>query len=143
MGGSVQHHIDKVVSRRSETDILGSAAWYNAGSALLILLILLSIVGLYFYFRRRGQLRRRVGLPSRSSQDAERVPLGSERVEMDDIERAEGYELDDDGYKRRRKGKGKERARGDGDGEEYHDRSSRDGARQTVFSLGDEDEDQK
>ena len=142
MGGSVQHHIEVSLSRRSETDNLGSAAWYNAGSALLILLILLSIVGLYFYFRRRGQLRRRVGLPSRSSQDAERVPLGSERVEMDDIERAEGYELDDE-YKRRRKGKGKERARGDEDGEEYHDRSSRDGARQTVFSLGDEDEDQK
>lgn len=74
------------------------------------------------------------------------MPLGSERVEMDDIERAEGYELDDEGYKRRRKGKGKERARGEEDGEEYHDRSSRDGerpGRQTVFSLGDEDEDQK
>ena len=38
-----------------------------------------------------------VGLPLHDPM--ERVPLGSERVEMDDIERAEEYEIDDHGRK--------------------------------------------
>jgi hypothetical protein len=61
------------------------------------------------------------------------VPLGSGRGQYEDVERAEEYELDEDGRKYRRgKGKGKERARDD---------DERDG--QNVFSLGDEDEDGK
>ena len=58
------------------------------------------------------------------------MPLGSERVELDDIERAEGYELDDEGRKRRRSRKGKERA-GEREGE---------GGTETVFALGDDED---
>jgi carboxypeptidase D len=99
-------------------------AWYNAGSAILILLILCSIVGLYFYFRRRGPTHTKrgvVGLPTDREDDAERVPLGSERVEMDDL---------DGGERRQRKGKGK--------GRMYDEEE---GQGETVFALGDEDED--
>jgi carboxypeptidase D len=84
-------------------------------------LILCSIVGLYFYFRRRGPMHTKrgvVGLPTDRDDAAERVPLGSERVEMDDLE---------DGERRHRKGKGRmqdEEERGE-----------------TVFALGDEDDD--
>lgn len=62
---------------------------------------------------------------------AERIPLGSERLGLDDIERAEGYEFDDgDGerYSNKGKGKGKERAQ---DREEV------------MFALGDDDEDDR
>ncbi|WRT69408.1 uncharacterized protein IL334_006393 [Kwoniella shivajii] len=109
-------------------------AWYNIISAILMLLILLSIVALYFYFRRRGSLRRSrigLGMPREDGDGDERIPLGSERVEMDDIERAERYNeeyLDGDSENRKRKGKGKERFDDDARG-------------QTVFALGDEDDD--
>ncbi|WVW86604.1 hypothetical protein I302_108655 [Kwoniella bestiolae CBS 10118] len=113
-------------------------AWYNIISALLILFILLSIVALYFYFRRRGALRRSrigLGIPREDGDLSERIPLGSERVEMDDIERAERYNeeyLDaGDRESRLRKGKGKGKERYDED----------EGRGETVFALGDEDED--
>jgi len=101
----------------------------------LILLILISFVALYFYFRRVARLRRRdggLGLPRDDGDGAERVPLGSERVELDDIERAEEYEMDEQGRKRRvdsRKGKGKGRAKG---GERENG--------ETVFALGDDED---
>ncbi|AAW43480.1 KEX1 protein precursor, putative [Cryptococcus deneoformans JEC21] len=115
-------------------------AWYNAIFAFLVLGILVSIAGLYFYFRRKPvSYRSRISLKQRSrrhrghdmdeDEAAERMPLGSERLELDDIERAEGYEFHDgDGerYSREGKGKGKERAK---DREEV------------VFALGDDDED--
>ncbi|WWC73439.1 uncharacterized protein I206_107408 [Kwoniella pini CBS 10737] len=113
-------------------------AWYNIISALLILFILISIVALYFYFRRRGSLRRirgaGLGLPREEGDLSERIPLGSERVELDDIERAERYNedyLDQDSRQRKGKGKGKER---------FLDEDN-EGRGETVFSLGDEDED--
>ncbi|WWC93111.1 uncharacterized protein L201_008077 [Kwoniella dendrophila CBS 6074] len=120
-------------------------AWYNIISALLILFILLSIVAIYFYFKRKGNLRRSrlggFGLPRDINDDnngdlAERIPLGSERVELDDIERAERYNEDylDQDNSRKRKGKGKERY------EDDHDHGVKQGG-ETVFSLGDEDED--
>ncbi|ORX38007.1 putative KEX1 protein precursor [Kockovaella imperatae] len=142
-------------------------AWYNAGSAILILLILLSIVAIYFYFRRKGQLRRR-GMMSLSKDDMngdgddydERIPLGSgERVELEDIERAEGYEYTDSpgGERKRRtprrngghstsgsgggssrKGKGKSTRAGHRSVETDSPTSSHGG--QTVFALGDEDD---
>ncbi|WVQ96226.1 hypothetical protein IAU59_003330 [Kwoniella sp. CBS 9459] len=114
-------------------------AWYNIISALLILFILLSIVALYFYFRRRGAIRRsRVGLslPREEGDASERVPLGSERVELDDLERAERYGDDPENQRRLRKGKGKERV--------YDDRDrDRDEEGEVVFSLGDEDDDDR
>ncbi|WVR08292.1 hypothetical protein IAU60_005341 [Kwoniella sp. DSM 27419] len=106
-------------------------AWYNIISALLILMILLSIVALYFYFRRRGALRRSrlaATLPREDGDASERVPLGSERLEMDDLERAERY-ADDGDDTRKRKGKGKERM--------YDDERD---SREVVFSLGDDDD---
>lgn len=90
----------------------------------MILLILCSIVGLYFYFRRRRPTHHKrgvVGLPTDRERDdiEERVPLGSERVEMDDLE---------DRERRQRKGKGRLSEMDEERGE-------------TVFALGDEDED--
>lgn len=91
----------------------------------MILLILCSIVGFYFYFRRRRPTyaKRGLGLPAdREGDAAERVPLGTERVElaaMGDSERDED--------RRRRKGKSRMM-----DDEERGE---------TVFALGDEDED--
>lgn len=63
-----------------------------------------------------------VGLPTDRERDdiEERIPLGAERVEMDDLE---------DRERRQRKGKGRLRER---DEEERGE---------TVFALGDEDED--
>ncbi|KIR34460.1 pheromone-processing carboxypeptidase KEX1 [Cryptococcus deuterogattii MMRL2647] len=117
-------------------------AWYNAVFAFLVLGILVSIVGLYFYFRRKPvSYRSRIALKQRGrhrrSHDrdegdtAERMPLGSERLELDDIERAEGYEFDDrdgEGYSGKGKGKGKELA---------NDRE------EVMFALGDDDEDDR
>jgi len=108
--------------------------WYNIGSAVLILIILVSIVALYLYFKRRSTRRRRgqVGLPTTRNDDAERVPLGSERMEMDDMDRVERYN-DEGGKGRSRgyKGKGKEKAREDSEEEEEN---------RTVFALGDDDD---
>lgn len=59
------------------------------------------------------------------------MPLGSERLELDDIERAEGYEFDDrddEGYSGKGKGKGKELA---------------DDREEVMFALGDDDEDDR
>ena len=71
-----------------------------------------------------------MGLPTTRDDALERVPLGSERVELSDLERAEEYELDEEGRKRRRdKGKGKQRAR-----------ESQEDEGQTVFALGDDDD---
>ncbi|WWD20051.1 hypothetical protein CI109_104524 [Kwoniella shandongensis] len=113
-------------------------AWYNAGSAFLILMILISIVALYFYFRRRGHIRRTrggaLGLPREDGDASERIPLGSQQVELDDIERAERYGDGDAGFGPR-KGKGKGKA-GSDDGFEND-------GREVVFSLGDEDEDER
>jgi len=110
--------------------------WYNIGSAVLILIILVSIVALYLYFKRRSTRRRRgqVGLPIARDYDAERVPLGSERLEMDDMDRTDRYE-DESGKGRSRgyKGKGKERAR-DEDEDDSEEQSG------TVFALGDDDD---
>lgn len=117
-------------------------AWYNAIFAFLVLGILVSIAGLYFYFRRKPvSYRSRISLKQRGrhrrahdmdeGDAAERIPLGSERLGLDDIERAEGYEFDDgDGerYSNKGKGKGKERAQ---DREEV------------MFALGDDDEDDR
>lgn len=102
----------------------------------------MSIVGLYFYFRRKPvSYRSRIALKQRGrhrqSHDrdegdtAERMPLGSERLELDDIERAEGYEFDDrddEGYSGKGKGKGKELA---------------DDREEVMFALGDDDEDDR
>lgn len=113
-------HFTSVTVFESE---LTKSAWYNAGSAILILLILCSIVGLYFYFRRRRPMHKRgvVGLPTDRERDdiEERVPLGAERMEMDDLE---------DRERRQRKGKGRLQRDEEERGE-------------TVFALGDEDED--
>lgn len=117
-------------------------AWYNAVFAFLVLGILVSIVGLYFYFRSKPvSYRSRIALKQRGrhrrSHDrdegdtAERMPLGSERLELDDIERAEGYEFDDrdgEGYGGKGKGKGKELA---------------DDREEIMFALGDDDEDER
>ncbi|ORY34995.1 Alpha/Beta hydrolase protein [Naematelia encephala] len=108
-------------------------AWYNAVSAFVILLILISIVALYFYFRRRAHIRMKRGgvlnLPREDEEALERVPLGT-------TPQGEEYELDDAGYNDVRKGlkrsgsrKGKERA--------YEDAEA---GGDTVFSLGDEED---
>ncbi|ODN78321.1 pheromone-processing carboxypeptidase KEX1 [Cryptococcus amylolentus CBS 6039] len=117
-------------------------AWYNAASAFIVLGVLVGIVGLYFYFRkkpphrragRKGSYRRERqwdrGREAEEGDAAERVPLGSERVEMEDIERAEGYEFEErEGstrWKGKGKGKGKEREEGE-----------------VMFSLGEDEEDE-
>nr|ODN91244.1 pheromone-processing carboxypeptidase KEX1 [Cryptococcus depauperatus CBS 7841] len=116
-------------------------AWYNATSAILVLLILVSIVGLYFYFRRKPPYRHYKAEPGNhfrnQTRDAEegdlmeRMPLGAERIEMDDIERAEGYEFPSGDEEARRRDKGwKGKAR---DGRE----------REVVFKLVDEDDDDR
>ncbi|RXK38002.1 carboxypeptidase D [Tremella mesenterica] len=122
-------------------------AWYNAGSALLILLVLAGIVGAYLYFRRIGRIRRHRlgGVNLRDVEDAsaaERVPLGAERIELEAVEQAESYELND----RRRKaagglGKGKGKST-DIDGEEDWRQGEENGHGRTVFALEDDDEDE-
>ncbi|KAI0080868.1 alpha/beta-hydrolase [Panus rudis PR-1116 ss-1] len=83
-------------------------AYYNAGSAALVLLIIAILIGgfLYWRSRRKGGLR---GLPlsistrdSFTHQEEESIPLR----QNDD-----GYNDDVDGERRQRVGKGKERAR--------------------------------
>jgi carboxypeptidase D len=109
-------------------------SWYNAISAVLILLTLGGIVALYLYLRRRRRARSgplhlpRGGSAERDDRD-ERVPLATA---------AEDYELEESSYGRdndsgssKGKGKGKEKAR---DSESDAERG------ETVFALGDEDE---
>jgi len=110
--------------------------WYNGISAMMILFILCGSIALYFYFRQRGRLRRRLNLPKDDA--AERVPLGADRMELDAVERAEEYELDDGGRKMQRNGKGKGKASdGYGNGNGY---DVEDGGGQTVFALGDDED---
>ncbi|WVQ79509.1 pheromone-processing carboxypeptidase KEX1 [Cryptococcus sp. DSM 104549] len=124
-------------------------AWYNAASAILVLIILCSIVGIYFYFRRKPVRRSRIALGAPRHRDrgrdaeegdaAERVPLGAERVEMEDIERAERY---DEGYRFDDGVGGEGRQRGGGKGKgKAKERVSEEG--EVVFSLGDEDDDDR
>lgn len=77
-------------------------AAYNVGSALMILLFLISIVGLYFFFRRKAHLRRqKFGIMDGADGSAEeRVPLGALHLE-DGMGSPRG--------KRLRKGKGRAR----------------------------------
>jgi hypothetical protein len=92
----------------------------------LILFILLSIIALYLYLKKKGDIWRKGGLslPKEDRFREERVPLGAME--------GEEYEVEEDGkrYPPRRgsrsKGKGKAREEEDGRG-------------QTVFALGDED----
>lgn len=102
------------------------SAWYNIVSALVILFILGGIVAFYLYRKRFASLSRRkvgvVNLP-RDGDEAERVPLGSERVELQTLAAEQG----------RRKGKGKGRAVEEDDYEEEVNKGT------TVFELGDED----
>jgi carboxypeptidase D len=73
---------------------MGSLAYYNAGSAALVLLLIFLAIGVFFWCRTRG--RRRM---SQVRLEEESIPLQSS---VDD----------EDGF-RQRAGKGKERALGD------------------------------
>jgi len=111
----------------------------------MILIILLSVVALYFYFRARGRLRRLRGLgPVDIGGDTdsldERIPLGAEEYELDSgypsspRKGKAGYDPLSSGKPRgavRGKGKGKAKAR---------DSDLEDGRREVVFALGDEEE---
>jgi carboxypeptidase D len=53
------------------------AAYYNAGSAALILVLILVFIGLFFYWRsRRGSTAGRVNLPTEQDHE-ERIPLST------------------------------------------------------------------
>ena len=73
---------------------MSSSAYYNAGSAALVLLLIFLAIGVFFWCRTRG--RRRM---SQVRLEEESIPLQSS---VDD----------EDGF-RQRAGKGKERALGD------------------------------
>ena len=64
---------------------------------------------------------------------AERVPLGAQRVDLDDLERAEAYEL---GEQRQRRSKGKGRMVES----DYHEDGEENGGK-AVFAIEDEDDD--
>ncbi|EKD02059.1 hypothetical protein A1Q2_03611 [Trichosporon asahii var. asahii CBS 8904] len=126
-------------------------SWYNAISAVLILLTLFGIVGAYLYLRRRRlrrQLAARGGRVSSLEDEEERVPLAT----------YDGETYRDENGRVDRKGKGKARESFDEEVSEHvlaHSRresrgsahsSSRRGSgsgSQTVFALGDEEEDNK
>lgn len=131
--------------------MLTQSAWYNAISAVLILLTLFGIVGAYLYLRRRRlrrQLAARGGRVSSLEDEEERVPLAT----------YDGETYRDENGRVDRKGKGKARESFDEEVSEHvlaHSRresrgsahsSSRRGSgsgSQTVFALGDEEEDNK
>lgn len=89
-------------------------AYYNAGSAALVLLLILLAIGVFFWCRTRS--RRRV---SRVRLEEESIPLQSS---MNDEE--------DDGF-RQRAGKGKERALGDAS------------EREEMFTVADSDDEEE
>jgi hypothetical protein len=133
---------------------LTHSAWYNAISAFLILFILLGIVALYFYFRRRGRVRRRVALGTgrdREADAAERVPLGrvdpdaAEEYELDDAERGGGGGGRSPGKVGKGKGRGKGKGKGRGearkrDGWEDGEEEGEGSPREVVFALGDDED---
>lgn len=94
--------------------LIVSPAYYNAGSAALVLLLILLAVGVFFWCRTRS--RRRV---SRVRLEEESIPLQSS---MNDDE--------DDGF-RQRAGKGKERALGDAS------------EREEMFAVADSDDEEE
>lgn len=96
-------------------------AWYNAISAVLILLTLAGIVGFYLWFRAR-RLRKGKGP----------VALDGEREREERVPLAEEYELAEEG----RRDKGKGRAREEHDEEEEF-------AERRVFALEDEDDNER
>lgn len=99
-------------------------AWYNAGSAALIFVLIALGVGLFFYLRsRRNKRKPGVSLSTREDEE-ERIPLSTAQVHGG----ANGstVRLGDDGddQRRRRKGKGKE-----------HEQV----AGEPIFDVGDDD----
>jgi len=118
-------------------------SWYNAVSAVLILLTLGGIVGAYLFFRRRrakaagGGLLGRVQLRGGNSSERdreERVPLAA----AEDYELDEGIGSSKHGSARSLdKGKGKQKM----DEKEHDEESDAErGESHTVFALGDEEE---
>ncbi len=95
-------------------------AYYNAGSAALVLVVVFLIIGTFIWCRLR---RKRVQLPLTRTE--ENIPLTSSLRENG---------LDDDNSSRKRKGKGREESEpladppifevGDSDEEEYHSSST-------------------
>jgi len=84
-------------------------AYYNAGSAALIFVLIMLAIGLFFYFRSRRQPKpgRRIALNDREQQlEEETIPLSSSS-------HANGGRADDDDDQRRRR-KGKDRQYQDG-----------------------------
>lgn len=79
----------------SDDDKARWEAYYNAGSAALIFVVIGLAVGLFFYFRRRSRFRKAHGVSL--AQDEETIPL-----------HANGTAVDGDDSGRRRKGKAKE-----------------------------------
>ncbi|KAL1410267.1 Cell death protease [Vanrija albida] len=111
--------------------------WYNAVSAVLILLTLIGIVGVYLFVRHR-RIRRGLALPTHShrrSNDGnreERMPLaGANEYELEEGVGGNGVDS-----RRKGKGKGKSRARASEEFEEEDEGKDPN----TVFALGDEDE---
>jgi carboxypeptidase D len=97
---------------------VGLKAYYNAGSAALVLLLVLLAIGTFLWCKMG---RRRVQLPfSKISSEEESIPLNS------DIGRSD----QESGTQRLRKGKGKETERGMGVQEE------------AIFEVGDSDDEE-
>ncbi|KIO32858.1 hypothetical protein M407DRAFT_13851 [Tulasnella calospora MUT 4182] len=107
----------------SEQDKARWEAYYNAGSAALIFVLIALGIGIFFYLRsRRNKRKQGVSLSTRE-EDEERIPLSTSQVHG-----ANGstVRLGDDGddHRRRRKGKGKEQEQVAGE---------------PIFDVGDDD----
>jgi len=100
-------------------------AYYNAGSAALVLVIVFVVIGTFVWCRLR---RKRVKLPNpQSGEEEESIPLTSTR---DD---------DDDEIVQRRNAKGKERARA-GEGEPLNGGAKNHAGEDRIFDVGDSDD---
>lgn len=115
-------------------------AYYNAGSAALVLLIVFLIIGTFVYCRVR---RKRLQLPSTTTMgiNEESIPLTSQRGMADDegdsmLTSRRGLTNDEEDSRRTTKGKGRARDTGDIGSQS----SNRIEERERIFDVGESDD---
>jgi len=98
----------------SDDDAARWEAYYNAGSAALVFILIALSIGLFFYFRSRRRQRQGVSLTRQAELDEETIPLSTQNGGLEDTSR-------------QRKGKGKE---------QYDEASG-----EPIFDVGENDSD--
>ncbi|KAF5393141.1 hypothetical protein D9757_001118 [Collybiopsis confluens] len=124
--------IPSSVGTQTKPMYVAAATYYNAGSTALVLVIILAVIGIFIWYRKRqSRARSNVQLPlgGNGEIEEESIPLTRRNDSVTEF--------------RTRKGKGKERAVDDEEGDVDGGRSPEDRGREAIFDVGSDDEDEE